>query len=266
MPKPLIKELFAVKMFQQAKPNSNHVPYFFRDRSQELSISHPNIVSIIDILYNKQGNLCLVMPYYTGGSLQSFLQQEAKSKANLSIEELNCLGIQIFRAVKFLHEHGIAHGDLRPEHILLTARGAAKVGGFGEDEDAVRELAQLSHHENSKSTWLGSSSGKAPRSNSKLLLCIRRRVSELSTPYLPPERFSSRSGSIRQGYAHQELYDIRAGDIWACGMIYMVLRSGQLPWRGAQGVNRDESYVEYLQCRLKDDGYGPIQILETVSS
>lgn len=266
MPKPMIRELYAVKMFHHAKPNSKQVPYFSQNRIQEISLSHPNILSIIDILYNKQGNLCLVMPYCTGGNLHTYLQQEAKSKANLSADETNCLAVQIFRAIAFLHEHGIAHGDLRPEHILLTARGAAKLAGFGEDEDALRELAQLSHHENSESSRSGSSSGKAPRTNSKLLLCVRKRVSELSTPYLPPERFSSERDSVRQGYSRQDLYDIRAGDMWACGMIYMILRFGELPWRSARGVNRDKPYEEYLDCRLTENGYGPIQILETVSS
>lgn len=266
MPKPMIKELYAVKMFHHTKANANHVSYDSRDGREQLSLSHANILPIIDILYNKQGNLCLVMPYCTGGNLHTFLEQEAKSKTGLSTGELNCLGIQILRAVAFLHAHGIAYGDLRPQHILLTARGAAKVGGFGEDEDAVRELAQLHDRETHKWSRAGSSSGKAPTPNSKLVLCVRRRVTDLSTPYLPPERFSSRRDSVRQGYTHQSLYDIRAGDMWACGMIYMILRSGHLPWRSAQGVSQDKSYAEYLHCRLKEDGFGPIQRLETVSS
>ncbi|KAJ5128322.1 kinase-like domain-containing protein, partial [Penicillium atrosanguineum] len=266
MPKPMIRELYAIKMFHLAKPDSDHLPHLSRGASEQLSLPHPNILSVIDILYNKQGNLCLVMPFCSGGNLHTFLEQEAKSKTNPPLEEVNCSGIQILRAVAFLHENGIAHGDLRPEHILLTARGAVKVSGFGEDGDAVREMVHFSHHEhhgNHNGSRSGSSSGKTPTSNSKLLLCIRRRVSELSTPYLPPERFSSRRDSVRQGYTHQYLYDIRAGDMWACGMIYMILRSGQLPWRGAQGVNRDKSYAEYLYCRLQEDGFRPIQVLET---
>jgi serine/threonine protein kinase len=250
-------------MFHRAKPIAKKLPHFTQNRTQEISLSHPNILSIIDILYNKQGNLCLVMPYCTGGNLHTYL--EARSKGNIPTEEINCLGVQIFRAIAFLHEHGIAYGDLRPEHILLTAQGAAKLAGFGEDEDSLCELAQLSRHENSRSYRSGSGVGKAPRTNSKVLLCVRKKVSELSTPYLPPERFSSERDSVRQGYSHQDLYDIRAGDMWASGMIYMLLRSGQLPWRSARGVNRDKSYEEYLNCRLTEDGYGPIQVLETVS-
>ena len=264
MPKATIRELYAVKMFHQTNPDSRKVP-FPRDRSGDTPFSHPNIVSVIDILYNKQGNLCLVMPFCVGGNLHTFLQQEAKAKEYLPVEEVNCLGIQILRAVGFLHESGIAHGDLRPEHVLLTGRGAIKVDGFGEDEDAVRKLARFLNDGNFTPSTSEVKPGEVPGSNSKPLLCIHRGVSELSTPYLPPERFSSRRDSVRQGYTHQHIYDIRAGDTWACGMIYMLLRAGQLPWRSAQTIEPKKSYSEYLSSRLKEDGYGPIQALENVS-
>jgi hypothetical protein len=46
----------------------------------------------------------------------------------------------------------------------------------------------------------------------------------------------------------------------------MLLRSGQFLWRSAQRVNPDKSFSDYLHCRLEEDGYGPIQVLENVSS
>lgn len=265
MPKPIIRELYAVRVFHHTKANLSWVPNLPHNGSKWPPLSNPNVVSLIDILYNKQGNICLVMPYYSGGNLHDFLQQEARAKDNLSLEEINCLDVQILRAIGFLHEEGIAYGDLRPEHILLTARGAVKVGGFGEDEDAVRELVTFSRRKDSTTPQSGLSFGKSRKSNSKLLLCVRRSVSELSTPYLPPERFSGRRDSVRQGYTHQSIYDVKAGDIWACGMIYMILQSGRLPWHTTRTVDPDKSYTEYLHCRLKQDGYGPIQALENVS-
>ncbi|KAJ5201457.1 kinase-like domain-containing protein, partial [Penicillium cinerascens] len=261
MPKATIRELYAVKVFHETKPDSRQV-LLSRDRSGDSPLSHPNILSIIEVLYNKQGNLCLVMPFCIGGNLHTFLQREARAKEYLPVEEVDCLGVQILRAVGFLHEWGIAHGDLRPEHVLLTGRSAIKVSGFGEDEDAVRKLVRLLNHGSSTSSPSGLKPGEVAESNSKPLLCIHRGVSEPSTPYLPPERFSSRRDSVRQGYTHQHIYDIRAGDIWACGMIYMLLRAGELPWRSAQRIDPKKSYSEYLHSRLKEDGYGPIQALE----
>ncbi|KAJ5455010.1 kinase-like domain-containing protein [Penicillium desertorum] len=254
-----IRELYAVKVFRQVQTKPSPLPRLLRNQSQTVSLCHPNIVAIIDILYNKQTNICLVMPYCTGGNLHSFLSQRRKG---LSTEELNCWAIQILRAIAFLHENDIAHGDLRPEHILLTAQGAVKVGGFGQDEEAARELAQLLHGGNLASSFSAASPKSARTSNFRPNLCIRRPVLELSVPYIPPERFFGRGGSRDQIYAYQDVSDIRAGDIWACGIIYMVLRTGRLLWHSAQSVDPDKSFAGYLHGRMQKEGYSPIQVLE----
>lgn len=261
-----IRELYAVKVFRHTQTGLFALPSLLRKQSRTVSLCHDNIVPIIDILYNKQGNICLVMPYCAEGNLHSFLSESRKQRVNLSTEELNCWTIQILRAVAFLHENDIAHGDMRPEHVLLTAQGTVKVGGFGEDEDSVRELAQLFHIGNFASSYSGYSPEPASASNFKPSVCIRRGVSELSVPYLPPERFFGQRGSRRQSCAHQDVSDIRAGDIWACGIIYMVLRTRQLLWHSAQRVNPDKSFADYLHYRMEEDGYSPIQVLGNVSS
>ena len=241
-----IKELYAVKVYRHVKITLSPPARLLQNQSRTVSLRHPNIVLIIDILYNRHRNLCIIMPYYAGGTLHSFISQERKPSEKPIIEELDCLTIQIIRAVAFLHENDIAHGDLRPEHILLTAHGAVKVGGFGEDEDAVRGLAELLHSE----------------PEDKPNLCIRRRISESSIPYLPPERFSDRHGSHPQSYTHEDVSDLKPGDIWACGIICMLLRSRRFLWHSAQIVNPDKSFANYLHYRLEEGGYGPIQVLE----
>jgi serine/threonine protein kinase len=252
-----IKELYAVKVFRHTKTT---LSLDLQNQGLTISLSHPNIVPIVNILYNRQGNLCLVMPYYAGGDLHSFLSRR-KPREKPSTEELDCLAIQILRAVAFLHGRNIAHGDIRPEHILLTARGAVKVGGFGQDEDAIRELATLSQSGDLTSSFSETNPDSAPDSEYKPILCIRRTVSDPSIPYLPPERFPGR-GSLPQTYAHQDISNFRAGDIWACGIICMLLRSGQLPWHSSQTVDPDESFADYLLCRKEANGYSPIQTLE----
>lgn len=261
-----IKELYAVKVYRHAKITLSPPAKLLLNKSRTVSLCHPNVVPVIDILFNKQRNPCLVMPYYAGGTLHSFLSQERKPSQKLIIEELDCLTIQILRAVAFLHENDIAHGDLRPEHILLTAHGAVKVAGFGQDEDAVRELAELLHSGNLPSSFSPQNPNSTLESEDKPNLCIRRRVSEASVPYLPPERFSDHCGSHPQSYTHEDVSDLKPGDIWACGIICMLLRSGKFLWHSAQRVNPDKSFADYLHYRLEEDGYGPIQVLEHVSS
>lgn len=261
-----IKELYAVKVFRRAQTSLLPLTGSLHDQSRTISLSHPNVLAIIDILYNTQTNLCIVMPYCAGGNLQSFLSQTRDQKEQVSTEELNCLAIQIMRAVAFLHENNVVHGDLKPDHILLTAQGAVKVGGFGQGEDAIRELAQLLHGGNSTASSSAHRRSSSSASNYQPKLCIRRNVSESSGPYLPPERYSDRRGSRRQSLAPQNVSDRRAADVWACGIIYMLLRSGKLLWHSTRKDNPDKAFENYLRSRLEEDGYHPIQVLENVSN
>ncbi|KAJ5675414.1 kinase-like domain-containing protein [Penicillium macrosclerotiorum] len=261
-----IRELYAVKVFRHPKFNSPQIPTYPEDEKPPALLCHPNIVAITDILYNKQADLCLVMPYCSGGNLHSFLSYGGKLRDDLSIEEVNCLIIQILRAVAFLHENNIAHGDIRPARILLTARGAVKLGGFGEDEDAVRALAQLSHNGSSSSglpakTRVGSVS--SINSSSGLTMCIRQKITDSSIPWLPPERFANRRGSQTENFICKDVLNIKAADVWSCGIIYLALRFGQLPWKSAQKLDASTSFADYLRCRCEEDGWGRIQALES---
>ncbi|KAE8367483.1 kinase-like domain-containing protein [Aspergillus caelatus] len=251
-----IKELYAVKVFRH--PYSPHLP---RSRNPAPELHHPNILPIIDILYNVRGHLCLVMPYCAGGDLHSFLLERGIGRQHLPTDEADCLQMQIMGAIAYLHENRIAHGDMRPEKVLLTTRGAVKVGGFGEDEEAIRKVAQLPQRHCSTWSCASLSGATTPGWDSTSILCICSRASKLSVPYLPPERSRDQFGSRGQGYEQQYNPNARAGDIWACGVIYMELRTGQRPWHSAQIDNPDKRFSEYLRYRLREDGYGPIQTL-----
>ncbi|KAE8341859.1 kinase-like domain-containing protein [Aspergillus arachidicola] len=206
------------------------------------------------------------MPYCAGGDLHSFLLQRGIGRQHLPTDEADCLQMQIMGAIAYLHENRIAHGDMRPEKVLLTTRGAVKVGGFGEDEEAVRKVAQLPQRDCSSWSCPSFSGATTPGWDSTSILCICSRTSALSVPYLPPERYRDQFGSRGQGYEQQYNPNSRAGDIWACGIIYMELRTGQRPWHNAQIDNPDKRFSEYLRYRLREDGYGPIQALGNVSS
>ena len=143
----------------------------------------------------------------------------------LPAAEGDCFFKQLMRGVEYLHEMGVAHRDLKPENLLLTAHGGLKISDFG------------------------------------YALCFRtaseteaRMVTGLcgSMPYIAPEAFGTRE------------YDPRAVDVWACGIVYMAMRTGQHLWRIAR-KDEDEFYQEYLQGRKEEDGYAPIETLQRVN-
>ncbi|KAG7136322.1 Serine/threonine-protein kinase hal4 like [Verticillium longisporum] len=147
-----------------------------------------------------------------------------RSAGILEVQEANCLFKQLMRGVEYIHEMGIAHRDLKPENLLLTSCGLLKIGDFG--------------------------NGHRLRMASETHIHV---VSELcgSVPYMAPE-----------GYSDGE-FDARAADIWACGIIYMVMRTGGFLWTIAK--TEDECYGQYLEDRRKEDGYDPIETLHQVS-
>ncbi|KXJ97219.1 kinase domain-domain-containing protein [Microdochium bolleyi] len=139
----------------------------------------------------------------------------------LEVLEADCYFKQMMRGVEYMHEMGVAHRDLKPENLLLTAHGGLKITDFGNGE--CFRMAW----ENDAHMVTG--------------LCG-------SAPYIAPEEYVDRE------------FDARAVDVWACGVIYMAMRTGRHLWRVAR-KDEDEFYERYLQGRRDEEGYGPIESL-----
>lgn len=143
----------------------------------------------------------------------------------LEVLEADCFFKQLMRGVEYMHEMGVAHRDLKPENLLLTQHGAIKITDFGNGECFRMAWEKEAHM----------TAG----------LCG-------SAPYIAPEE-----------YVDQE-FDPRAVDVWACGIIYMAMRTGRHLWRVAK-KDEDEYFTRYLEDRREEDGYRPIEVLRRVS-
>jgi protein-serine/threonine kinase len=147
------------------------------------------------------------------------------SANTLQVLEADCYFKQLMRGVEYMHEMGVAHRDLKPENLLLTTHGSLKITDFGNGECFRMAWEKEAHM----------TAG----------LCG-------SAPYIAPEE-----------YAGGE-FDPRAVDVWACGVIYMAMRTGRHLWRVAR-KDEDEFYAKYLEGRRDEDGYAPIESLHRVS-
>ena len=90
----------------------------------------PNIVRLLDHLENNQ-YIFIVMEYVEGGTLRQYLK---KRKFNFSERQASNIMLQIVSAIKYLHQYGIAHRDLKPDNILITQQndfGIIKIMDFG---------------------------------------------------------------------------------------------------------------------------------------
>lgn len=94
-----------------------------------LNIPHPNLVRYLNVGETEDA-LYLSCEYVPGENLSEVL----KRHVFVSITQALRIGIQICDALSQLHEMGIVHGDVRPQHVLVTHRGEAKLSDYGMHE------------------------------------------------------------------------------------------------------------------------------------
>lgn len=88
-------------------------------------LSHPSIATLFEI-GGDRGRLFLAWEYVSGESLRQVVGNQP-----LNPRRAIDLALQIGDALAEGHAHGIVHGDLRPDNILITTTGRAKVLEFG---------------------------------------------------------------------------------------------------------------------------------------
>jgi eukaryotic-like serine/threonine-protein kinase len=94
-----------------------------------VSLSHPNIVKCHAIEYSKN-NRYLVMDYFDGGNLRTFLNSQQESSLSKGLEFV----CNILQGLEYIHSKGVVHRDLKPENILLkkeSERIIACISDFG---------------------------------------------------------------------------------------------------------------------------------------
>ena len=120
-------QTYAIKVI----PKGNLVHEGDSDRLQrELDtmafLNHPNIVRLYDF-FSDAKYFYLVLDYCKGGDLAEYLM----SQPPLREQQVATVFRQIVAAIGFLHEHGVAHRDLKPQNILITTFPNIKVADFG---------------------------------------------------------------------------------------------------------------------------------------
>jgi len=109
---------------------------FRREAQSVASLSHPNIVNIYDV-GEDQGLYFIVMELIgEGETLRDYL----KAKGRLPVGRALEIAAEICEALAHAHGKRIIHRDIKPQNILLTPEGRAKVADFG----IARALGSLS--------------------------------------------------------------------------------------------------------------------------
>lgn len=164
---------------------------FSREAKALARLSHPRIVAVHDA-----GSVALpgtndrlyyfVMEYVDGASLRDVIRA-----GKLPSAEALAIVPQICEALQFAHDEGIVHRDIKPDNILLDAKGRVKIADFG--------LAKLLDHTAQEVTLTGTH---------QVMGTLR---------YMAPEQMEG-TKSI----------DHRA-DIYSLGVVFYELLTGEVP-------------------------------------
>jgi len=99
---------------------------FMREARAAAALSHENIIRAIDV-GEASGHYYFVMEYVEGETAHDLVQQKGALDETAVLD----IGIQVCRALDHAHQHGIVHRDVKPENIMITAQGIAKLCDLG---------------------------------------------------------------------------------------------------------------------------------------
>ena len=156
-------------------------------------MSHEHIVKLYEVLDDPdQDSLFMVFELCEFGSCIHI--EQGKHTNPLNMDLCRSYFQQLILAVEYLHECGIAHRDIKPDNILISANNVLKVVDFGVSELFTRGQPQL---------------------------LLKNSKAAGSPAFFAPEM----CGLTKSVQAS-------AGDVWAMGVTLYAMSFGYLPFNG----------------------------------
>jgi serine/threonine-protein kinase len=119
----------AVKVLAEALASSKaYLDRFYREARSGALLSHVNIVRNLDAGRDEATGLhYLVLEYVDGPSARELLDRHGR----LAVPDAVHIALDIARALEHAHSRNVVHRDIKPDNILLTRSGLAKLADLG---------------------------------------------------------------------------------------------------------------------------------------
>ena len=122
-----LNRFVAVKVLKNEYSEDTKFVTKFRQEAQAVAcLSHPNVVGVYDV-GEEDGMHYIVMEFVDGITLKKYIERKGK----LSVREAVGIGLQIANGLEAAHSNHIIHRDIKPQNILISKDGTAKVTDFG---------------------------------------------------------------------------------------------------------------------------------------
>ncbi|HMM00754.1 MAG TPA: protein kinase [Bacilli bacterium] len=123
----ITRKLVAVKIIKDdVSLNQQNIIRFEREARASATISHPNIVRVLN-LGTFKGKPYMVNELVKGVTLEEALQNRGRYTYAEALDIMD----QLCVAVDVAHENMVIHRDIKPSNIYITPDGILKLGDFG---------------------------------------------------------------------------------------------------------------------------------------
>ncbi len=204
----------AVKTFKDDDYAEQNRDLFERELNIWINLDHPNIATLIKVIFIKN-KLYGLMPYYDY-SLSDILKKEGRIDINKSILIMK----NIINGLNFAFDnYGIIHNDLKPNNILLKIIDSDSIyycvsdWGIANIQKSICPL--ISNNECLPSSFIDT-------------------LTQMGTlPYMSPERLIGFPADVRS-------------DIYSLGLIFLQLLCGHLPFSGQKPLQLQILEFDYF--------------------
>jgi len=129
-----------------------HVARFRREARIVAQLSHPNVVTVID-RGEADGHQYIVFEFVEGETLKDLIERKGPLPTRRALE----IALEVADGLAYAHHNGLVHRDVKPQNVLLTRHGQAKVTDFG-----IARSLDVEHGVTQTGTVLGTSNYLSP--------------------------------------------------------------------------------------------------------
>ena len=144
----------AIKILpKSASAQEDFIKRFYAEGRAAAKLNHPNIVGALDV--GQSGDYhYFVMEFVEGTNVHDELEESYR----IAEDEAISIMLQVARGLEHAHQLGLIHRDVKPENIMLTDEGTAKLADMG----LARPTTDYQPHEDEKGKAVGSPYYMAP--------------------------------------------------------------------------------------------------------
>jgi len=128
---PNLDRYVAIKMMHTfLSDEKEFLARFEREAKVVATLRHPNIVQVYDFDI-EGGAYYMVMEYINGESLKARLQNLECKDEWVSLDDAARIILAVGSALKYAHERGMVHRDVKPANVMITLDGQVILTDFG---------------------------------------------------------------------------------------------------------------------------------------